>query len=333
MPKATADAKQKEMKGAAKKIAANGITRPRHEPLTSKTPPFKASFPDNPYLKGTGDASGTATGRHLMEQADAQGVDTDPEGVVHSEHAATSGALNQMKESIMTTETKPTPGTDGVAKAAALKAEKEALKAKKAQERAEAQAKAKAEKEAKAAAAKAEREAKAAAKAAEKEAAMANKAPRVRTYLGSMLSLSNRAASGVYVKGANGQLRSTDDLAVALESIPAKRMVAFLLHVLGLTANPYEHLNYGQQSMNLRNRLRGVLKAGGIVVEPAVKAVKEVKAADGTVTTPGVEAKPAVLRTVTIETVKAARDEGNWTHDPEAEAKAAKAAKAEPATA
>jgi hypothetical protein len=37
-------------------------------------------------------------------------------------------------------------------------------------------------------------------------------------------------------------------------------MVPLIMKVMGLTSNPYEHLNQGQQSMNLRNRLRGAIR-------------------------------------------------------------------------
>jgi len=97
------------------------------------------------------------------------------------------------------------------------------------------------------------------------------KAPRERTYTGSMLALGDRVRAGTYVKGANGQLRASDDVALALESIPAKSMPSFLVGVLGLEANPYPHLNPGQQSMNLRNRLRGAIKAGTVTLD-AVQA-------------------------------------------------------------
>jgi hypothetical protein len=135
-------------------------------------------------------------------------------------------------------------------KAAADKVKADA-KAKKDADKAEAAAKAKADKEAKAA----ER----AAKKAEREAALA-KATEGRNYTGSMSALAARVAQGAYVKSANGQLRSTDELATALDGVSATDVVRMGLDLLKLEENPYAALNIGQQSMNLRNRMRGAIK-------------------------------------------------------------------------
>lgn len=300
MPKVNAEEKKKAMKAAEKKLAEKGITAPksRHAVLTGGVP---RSFPVNDYE--------AAKQRAISKQEqvhEPQGVDTGTLDIVESDQPGQKdSAINHITRSLAMNQV--TPGNDGVAKAAQMKADAEAVKkakadkaaaekATKAAEKAEAQAKAKAEKEEKAkavaeqkAVAKAAQDADRLAKKAERDAAAAesraNRAPRERTYTGSMLSLSDRVATGVYVKGVNGQLRSNDDVAVALESIPAPKMVAFLLSVLGLAANPYASLNYGQQSMNLRNKLRGAIKA---------KPVEGVAA-------------------ITVETVKAARDAGDWT--------------------
>lgn len=255
MAKAQAKAKSAAMKEAAKKIEAT--------PYTHTT---------------TGRMSSTES---HMEEADKhageEGVDSNPEGVVQSENGGAMSAIaSQLTPKEPTMQTQTTADVNpGVAKAAQIKAEKEALKAAKAQERADklkaAQeeraakvAAAKAEKEAKAAAAKAEREAKAKELAEKRAAEKAAKPPRERTYDGSMLSLSDRVKAGAYVKGSNGQLRSNDDVAIAFDAVPAKRVVPLALEFLGLTAaqNPYAALNYGQQSMNLRNKIRGAVRKG-----------------------------------------------------------------------
>lgn len=132
--------------------------------------------------------------------------------------------------------------------------EKEAIKARKAAEREAARQQKAAEKEA-------ARQQKAAERAAAKADREADGTQPV------MAALRARTAAGVYVKGLNGQLRSTDAVAVALEAIPAQKTVEALLKILGDTENKYAALNYGQQSMNLRNRLRGAVRKGTVTLE------------------------------------------------------------------
>lgn len=134
-------------------------------------------------------------------------------------------------------------------KAAAAKAKDDA-KAAKAAEKAEKQAKADADRAEKAAA-------RATAKA-EREARMAELA-NGRTP-GSMLALAVKVKDGKYVKSATGQLHSGDALASALDGISATDVIRIGLDVLKLEDNPYAALNIGQQSMNLRNRIRGAIK-------------------------------------------------------------------------
>lgn len=331
MPKALADSKTKFLKEATKKAASKGITKPRHKPLTSQTPPLApvSAFPDNPYHS-------KSVEKRISAQTD-QGIDTSSGAVVHSGHVAKQGdAFNHLAGALMNqpTETqKPQAQIDKEAAAKAkieAKAAKQAEAAKKAAERAEAKAaketEAKAAKEVKDKAA-AEKKAKVEAEKKARAEARAQRTPRDPNAV--MATLGERTKAGVYVKGANGQLRSNDEVAIALESIPATKMVPFLLKFMALETNPYAGLNYGQQSMNLRNKLRGMVKAGCRVVTPAVKAVAEKKEGDKIVQ-PAVAAVPAVTTPVTIELLKAARDEGNWTHDEaKAAAEAAKAAKAE----
>jgi len=143
-------------------------------------------------------------------------------------------------------------------------------------EKAQAKIAAKAEKLEASAAAKAEKEAAKLAKVTStKEARKAAKAERqsrlealnvdgTRKYVGSMLALADRVKQGVYVKSATGQLRSNDDLAQMLDGVTPNGVIQIAKAVLQLDVNPYSHLNVGQQSMNLRNKLRGALRKNTI---------------------------------------------------------------------
>lgn len=224
MPKALADSKLAAFKDAAKRAAAKGITRPKHVP--------NSVFDIVP-----------------------QGVDETPDDVVHSDCLSN----NDHQESNMseTTESTKTKQEIAAEKAAAKMAAKEAklkaaAEAKAAREAAKAQAAAE-----KAAAKEAARLLKEAEKAAKAQAAEEGEAKGAV-----MLALRRKVAEGIYVKGKNGQLRSNDPVALALESLPAAKVVPLLIGFLGLDGNPYAALNYGQQSMNLRNRLRGALRKG-----------------------------------------------------------------------
>ncbi|CAB5228679.1 hypothetical protein UFOVP1544_16 [uncultured Caudovirales phage] len=141
-------------------------------------------------------------------------------------------------------------------------------------EKAQAKIAAKAEKLAAREAAKAEKEAAKLAKVTatkeEREAAKIERQARLaalnpdgtRKYLGSMLALADRVKEGAYVKGVTGQLRSNDELAQILDGVTPNGVIQTAKAVLELDANPYSHLNVGQQSMNLRNKLRGALRNG-----------------------------------------------------------------------
>ena len=109
----------------------------------------------------------------------------------------------------------------------------------------------------------------------EREAAKLERAERLaalnpdgtRKYVGSMLALADRVKQGAYVKGATGQLRSTNELAEVLDAVPVANVIQLAKIVLGLDANPYTHLNSGQQSMNLRSKMRGAIKAGTLTID------------------------------------------------------------------
>ena len=146
-------------------------------------------------------------------------------------------------------------------------------------EKAQAKIAAKAEKTAAREAAKAEKEATKLAKVTatkeEREAAKSQRQARfaalnpdgTRKYIGSMLALADRVKEGAYVKGVTGQLRSNDDLAQILDGVTPNGVIQTAKAVLALEMNPYSHLNVGQQSMNLRNKMRGALRNGVITLD------------------------------------------------------------------
>jgi len=183
------------------------------------------------------------------------------------------------------------------AKKAALKAEKDAAKAEAKAAKLKAAAALKAEKDAaklKAIQAKNQmtKEEREAAKAARAER-LANLNPDgTRKYVGSMLALADRVKQGAYVKGATGQLRSTNELAEVLDAVPVGNVIQLAKLVLDLDHNPYSQLNSGQQSMNLRNRMRGALKKGTLTMD-VIKATIE---SNGLATATDWEAKAQAKR-------------------------------------
>ncbi len=250
MAKANAEAKAAEMKSAEKSLRTRGVSRPRHIP-------------------------------QVEDADDNAGVDTLPAPMVNSGFSA----FNQTPGATMTEAQAPKQTQEereaavkakNAAKEAKLAAQAEAKEAKLAAQ-AEAKAareKAKAEKLAELEAKKAERE-KAAAERKKKLAAHAEELQAEgRKYVGSMLALSDRVKAGAYVKGMTGQLRTTDELAEALDAVPPSNVIKLGLEVLGLESNPYEALNVGQQSMNLRNKMRGALRQGKITLEQ-VKSIRD----------------------------------------------------------
>lgn len=237
------------------------------------------------------------------ETASTEGVDTAPDTVVKSGFSV----FNQsQKESTVeqAVVNKPLTQEEREAAAAAKIAAKEA-------------------KNAAAAAAKAEREAAAAAKKAEREARAAELVAAGRTYTGSMIVLADRVKQGMYVKSATGQLRSTDDLAVALDAVPAENVVKLGV-MLFEEVNKYASLNIGQQSMNYRNRMRGAIKKGTFTLARVTELVAEHGLA-----TALAEAEAKAKAKAEKEAEKAAvKAEKEAKAKAAAEAKAAKAAKA-----
>lgn len=117
----------------------------------------------------------------------------------------------------------------------------------------------------------------------ERAAAKAERAERLaaldpngtKKYFGPMLALADRVKQGIYVKGATGQLRSTNELAEILDAVPVDNVIRLAKIVLGLDENPYTHLNVGQQSMNLRNRMRGAITKGTLDITTVRECVAE----------------------------------------------------------
>lgn len=100
----------------------------------------------------------------------------------------------------------------------------------------------------------------------------------VHGYTGPMIALRQRLAAGAYSKAANGQPCCGDAIAQALGALKPAQVIRACVIAMNLPANPYTHLNVGQQSMNLRNKLRGCLKRaefGMGVVNEAVEQVVE----------------------------------------------------------
>lgn len=102
-------------------------------------------------------------------------------------------------------------------------------------------------------------------------------------YDGPMLALVRARAT--YAKAPNGNQMCGDDLALICGSYSRDDVVAGLIialhdaHVIPSTANPYSHLNPGQQSMNLRNKARGAIKAGKLKSELVAQCLAMAKTA------------------------------------------------------
>jgi hypothetical protein len=96
-------------------------------------------------------------------------------------------------------------------------------------------------------------------------------------YQGSMLRLRERLAQGAYQKAANGQPCCGDQVATILGSLAPAQVIRACIIAMALPANPYAHLNVGQQSMNLRNKLRGCFKREEFGVGVLIEAVEEVQ--------------------------------------------------------
>lgn len=96
-----------------------------------------------------------------------------------------------------------------------------------------------------------------------------------QVYQGPMLALRSRLKQGLYQKAENGQPSCGDDLATKLGKLNPSEVIKACLIALDLPNNPYLHLNIGQQSMNLRNKLRGALKKGLFGMGVVDEAIEE----------------------------------------------------------
>jgi len=255
MTKANAESKAAEMKAASKKIAAKGVTRHKHVPAPEGTAVEGVDTPLEPVVElGFTQSGEPDMTKHETTQADAAAE--APVTAPNPQAAAQAERERVAKEKI-------------AAKAAKL----EAAAAKKAEgEKARAEA-------------KALRDAKVAENAEAKAARAAELAASGKTYTGSMLALAERVKSGAYVKSLTGQLRSNDELAQALDAVPAENVVQLGM-ALFAEPNKYPTLNIGQQSMNYRNRLRGAIKKGLEVggIKITLDLVKETRDANGLAT-------------------------------------------------
>lgn len=197
-----------------------------------------------------------------VEQPEPQEVDSSPEAPVQSGFSVFNPT--PVKDTMMSD--KDAEKAKTAEERAAAKAEREAARAAKKAEAEAAKAAKIAEREAK----KAEAEAAKAARAAEREAKKAERAARAAE-LGEQAKMAAlRDAKKNYVKSATGQLRSNDELAVALDAVQPTAVIAIALRLLKLDVNPYQRLNVGQQSMNLRNKLRGAIKRNVLTIADVI---------------------------------------------------------------
>ena len=106
----------------------------------------------------------------------------------------------------------------------------------------------------------------------------ADEADEAEGYAGPMLRLRERLAEGAYSKAANGNPCCGDIVAAKLGTLKPAQVIRACIIAMNLPANPYAHLNIGQQSMNLRNKLRGCLKREEFGFGVVIEAVEEVEA-------------------------------------------------------
>ena len=99
-------------------------------------------------------------------------------------------------------------------------------------------------------------------------------------YQGSMLRLRERLAQGAYQKAANGQPCCGDQVATILGSLAPAQVIRACIAAMALPSNPYIHLNIGQQSMNLRNKLRGCFKREEFGLGVLIEAVEQIQDED-----------------------------------------------------
>ncbi|CAB4120835.1 hypothetical protein UFOVP2_13 [uncultured Caudovirales phage] len=241
-------AQTKDTNAAEKKLAKAGITKPKHVPKV--TPEGEIDTDTNPVVQ-SGFSAFNQVIPPTTKESKVNGTTTDVGAQIAQAQANKEAAAKAKMEA------KAAKNAAAAEKKAAAEAAKLAKKSDSAE--------AKAAREIKKAEAKAAREAKAA------EAKAAGKG-----YVGSMLALADRVKQGLYVKSATGQLRSTDELAVALDNVPPHNVVALGMAIFA-EPNKYAALNVGQQSMNYRNRIRGAIRKGGENAPTLASVVEYVK--------------------------------------------------------
>lgn len=108
----------------------------------------------------------------------------------------------------------------------------------------------------------------------------ADEADEEAGYQGSMIRLRERLAEGAYQKAPNGQPCCGDRVATLLGTLQPLQVIRACIIAMALPSNPYSHLNVGQQSMNLRNKLRGCFKREEFGFGVLVEAVEDVRTTD-----------------------------------------------------
>jgi len=316
LTKATAKAQSKAMKTATKKIGP----APKHEPSNKQTADAGADrtgvdTSTDPVVQSGFSVFNQPVGAQVMN---AEVKKVDPAAAQAEKEAKVKAAI-AAKEVKIAEKAAATAAREEKAKAAA---------AEKAAKTAEMVAKREAEALTKAQAA-ADREARKAETQAQREARIASLKESGKNYVGSMLALAERAKSGAYVKSATGQMRSTDELAVALDAVPANNVVALGMLMFN-EANKYTALNIGQQSMNYRNRMRGAIAKGVFTLQAVIEARDANNFATGAVESPAkiaareAKAKAKAEKEAQVVAAKAAKEA-----EKVAKAEAEAAAKAE----
>ncbi len=105
------------------------------------------------------------------------------------------------------------------------------------------------------------------------------KTAREQKYFGPMVAL--KTARLRYVKAANGIQCNGDAMATLLGDMKREDVVITLIRAMKLEGNPYSHLNPGQQSMNLRNKARGMIKNGTLSMVEIATAKTDTNEAHG----------------------------------------------------
>ncbi len=115
-----------------------------------------------------------------------------------------------------------------------------------------------------------------AANLAAEAAELAAEAAARQRYDGPMLKLRERLKAGRYQKAPNGQPCCADATATLLGVLTPAQTERVCMIALGITSHAYGHLNVGQISMNLRNRVRNAMKRGEFGLGVLREAIEDV---------------------------------------------------------